>query len=122
MSDLLLLIVLAIFGFLLEKLLNKLLGVEKRKISETPGKKVDQWGKGIIAVIFLCCFLFVVQNKMTLNLKWYWIVYFTINFGFQSFLEWKYLKNSNQYIVTLIFLMLVVILFFNIEYLLGLLN
>jgi hypothetical protein len=35
-------IVLIIFVLLLEKVLSRLLGVEKKKVSETPGKKVDR--------------------------------------------------------------------------------
>ena len=46
--------VLFILGVLLEKGINKLLGVEKKKVSETSGKKVDRWGRGIILILFLC--------------------------------------------------------------------
>lgn len=38
--------------FGLEVGINKLLGVEKKRISETPGRKIDAWGRGIILVIF----------------------------------------------------------------------
>ena len=38
-------IILIVFVLLLEKILNRLLGVEKKRISETPGKNVDRWGK-----------------------------------------------------------------------------
>ncbi len=107
-------IVFAIFFFLLEKIINKLLGVEKKKVSETSGKKVDRWGRGIILVIFLCTIPFFTLN--TDGMKWYWIFYFIVLFGFQSILEWKYLKNSKQHVTTLIFLMLGVIIMYNIEY------
>jgi len=112
---LILIIVLAIFFFLLEKIINKLLGVEKKKISETSGKKVDQWGRGII-LVFLCTLPFYTFYAMedTTFIKWYWILYLIVLLGFQSILEWKYLKNSKQYVATLIFLILGVIFMYNI--------
>ncbi|WP_416116802.1 DUF4181 domain-containing protein [Peribacillus butanolivorans] len=112
MRFLVLIIVLIILGFLLEKIINKLLGVENKKISETSGKKVDRWGRGIILVIFLCTLPFVI-TKDTNVMKWYWILHLILLLGFQSILEWKYLKNSKQYVTTLIFLMLSVVIMYN---------
>nr|WP_255731589.1 DUF4181 domain-containing protein [Solibacillus sp. MA9] len=118
---LILIIVLTIFLFLLEKILNKLLGVEKKKISESSGKKVDKWGRVIILVIFLCTFPFFVVQETNVMI-WYWMIYLTALLGFQSILEWKYLKNSKQYVTTLIFLILGVIFLYNIKYILQLLG
>jgi hypothetical protein len=114
-----LIIVLVILVFLLEKIINKLLAVKKKKISETSGKNVDRWGRGVILVIFLCTLPFVI-TKGTNVMKWYWILYLLLLLGFQSILEWKYLKNSKQYITTLIFLMLSVSIMYNIGYFLQL--
>ncbi|TWD87891.1 uncharacterized protein DUF4181 [Neobacillus bataviensis] len=95
MEFLVFIIVLIILQFLLEKIINKLLGVEKKKISETPGKNVYRWGRGIILVFFLCTLPFVI-TKDTSVMKWYWIFYLILLLGFQSILGWKYLKNSKQ--------------------------
>ena len=57
----------------LEKILNRLLGVEKKKISETPGKNVDRWGRGIILIFFLSTLPFFIMGYVPL-IKWYWIV------------------------------------------------
>lgn len=100
---------------MLEKIINRLLGVEKKKISGSSGKKVDQWGRGIISVIFLCTLPYFI-TKDNYALKWYWILFFTTSMGFQTILEWKYLKNSRQYITTLIFLIVILIIMFNIDY------
>lgn len=121
MEFLVLIIVLLILGFLLEKIINKLLGVEEKKISQTSGKNVDRWGRGIILVIFLCTLPFII-TKDTNVMKWYWILHLILLLGFQSILEWKYLKNSKQYVTTLILLMLSVIIMYNIEYFLQLLG
>lgn len=48
------LIIFAIFMFLISKITNKLLDVKQRQISETPGKNIERWGRGIILVILLC--------------------------------------------------------------------
>ena len=119
--EFLLFIILIILILFLEKIINKLVGVEKKKISETSGKNVDRWGRGIILVIFLCTLPFVI-TKDTNVIKWYWILYFVLILGFQSILEWKYFKNSKQYVTTLIFLMLGIIFFYNIEYFIQLLG
>ena len=55
-------------------------------------------------------------------IKWYWIVYVIILFGFQSILEWKYLKSSKQYITTLVFLILTITFLYNLEYFISLLD
>jgi len=114
-----LIIALIIWAFLLEKIINKLLGVEKKKISETSGEKIDRWGRGIIFVIYLCTLPFVI-TKDTSVMKWYWMLYFILLLGFQSIMEWKYLKDSKQHVTTLIFLMLSIIIMYNIEYFLQL--
>ena len=115
------LVIFVIFWFLLEKIINKLLGVEKKKVSETIGKNVDRWGRGIILVIFLGTLPFVITEGINV-MMWYWILYFILLLGFQSIMEWKYLNKSKQYVTTLIYLMLSVIIMYNIECFLQLLG
>ena len=115
MRSWILIIVLIISIFIFEKAINKLLGVEKKKISETSGRNIDRRGRGIILVVFLCTLPFVITED-TSFMKWYWILYFIVLLGFQSILEWKYLKNSKQHVTTLIFLLFIVIIMYNIEY------
>ena len=109
------LIVIAIFMFLISKITNKLLGVKERQISETPGKNIERWGRGIIFVILLCTTPFV-NNHDSNEVRWYLGLYPVLFFGFQSILEWKYIKNSKQYLTTIIFLMFFLIIIFNVEY------
>lgn len=95
----------------LEVGINKLLGVEKKRISETPGRKIDAWGRGIILVIFLTTLFF--SNKQNIDLfemKWFWLGYFILLYGFQVFVEWKYIKNSKQYLASFIMLISSVVL------------
>lgn len=97
----------------INKFLTKWLGVEKKEsISETPGKNLDRWGRGIILSIFLCALPMVSEYENIL--KWYWIFFFNVLFGFQSFLEWKYLKPSKQYVITLTYLVFTLVIMYGI--------
>lgn len=107
-------IILSILIFLLDKISNKLLGVEKKKISETQGKKADFWGRGVILVIMLCTLPFTMND---LNfVKWYFGLYAVLLLGFQAILEWKYIKNSKQYVTTIILLMFTLFIIYNLDY------
>jgi hypothetical protein len=96
------LVILFLVVFLIEKMTEKFLGVKRKKISETPGKSVDRWGRTIILIIFLVGYFFALTKESFDILKWHWVLFFTALTGFQVILEWKYLKESKQYISTLI--------------------
>lgn len=105
----------------LDMLLNKLFKVDKKKISETSGKKIDQWGRGIILLVFLGGLTFVIYSEVDWNVtRWYFISLVIAQNGLQFILEWKYLKNTNQYLVTLIHLLLGTILIYNMQNLIEL--
>ena len=61
-GSLIFIIVLIIIGFFLEKGVNKLLGVEKKRISETSARSIDRWGRGIILVVSLSTLPFVMTT------------------------------------------------------------
>ncbi|MBY0121564.1 DUF4181 domain-containing protein [Bacillus sp. S/N-304-OC-R1] len=104
--------------FIIERVMNKLLGVKKKKISETTGKNIDIWRRGIILVIFLCSYPFAIN--IHLNIKLLFIPYAILLIGSEAFMEWKYIKNSKQFITTLTLLIFVIIFIFNIEFLYNL--
>ena len=109
--------------WLTDKLINRLLGIKKKgQIADTPGKYIDRWGRGIILVTFLISLLFLVSKDANASVfKWFWTLYLVVIMGFQTLLEWKYLKDSKQYISTLIYLMLFLVFLYNIENLFKLL-
>ncbi|MDM5219672.1 DUF4181 domain-containing protein [Peribacillus sp. NJ11] len=110
-------IILIIFSLFIDKFLRKWLGVEKKKISETSGKNIDRWGRGIILFIFLCILPFAVEDRNVI--KWYWICFLIVSMGFQLFMEWKYLKNSKEYVITVItltYLLLALGIMYNVDY------
>ena len=98
-----LIVLLALFLFSIliyaaEKGLNRLLGVKKINISDTPGKKVDRWGRNTIFICLLCSLPFL--NDQILH--FWFLLYISLSMGFQIILERIYLKGSKQYISTLI--------------------
>ena len=94
-------VILFLVIFVIEKMTEKFLGIKTKKISETPGKSVDRWGRTIIVVIFLCSLPIVTQySEIVINISW--ILFIASLMTFQVILEWRYLKESKQYISTLI--------------------
>jgi hypothetical protein len=115
MKFLVIIAVLFLLFFVLEKLINKFLGVEKKKISDTPGKKIDQWGRGITLFIFLFALWIVIDSDSLLVKKLFWMSYLIVLGGFQAVLEYIYLKNSKQYITSVIMVIVTLIFIFNME-------
>lgn len=99
---------------------KRLRGDVKVKISETPGRKIDFWGRVIISVSTIIMLIFVFSLEGIEPIKWFFAVYFLLLYGFQAFMEWKYLKDSKEYIATLAALAVALIFVFNIEAILNL--
>ncbi|WP_078593015.1 DUF4181 domain-containing protein [Evansella clarkii] len=99
---------------------KRLQGEEEVKISETPGRKIDFWGRVIISVSTIIMLIFVFSLEGIEPIKWFFAVYFLLLYGFQAFMEWKYLKDSKEYIATLAALAVGLIFVFNIEAILNL--
>lgn len=89
-----------LFG--LEFVLKKWLKIEKVKLSETEGKNINRWGRGIILVVALCFLPFVINGSFW-QMLWFWVIYFSVLSLFEAFLQWKYARDSKEYILTLIF-------------------
>lgn len=97
---------LAVFISIAYLILSKLfVGKNKRKVSETTGKNIQLWGLVIIGLVSIYCIfaLDILDNNV---MKWFWLSFIIIALGFQSFLEWKFLKEIKQYVVSLFVLML----------------
>ncbi|WP_410862959.1 DUF4181 domain-containing protein [Peribacillus sp. SIMBA_075] len=107
-------IIIIIITLFINKFLTKWLGVEKKeKISETSGKNIDRWGRGLILLTFLCTLPYAIEEDK--NVMWY-MCFFIVSFGFQSFMEWKYLKTSKQYVITLTYLLIALVIMYNVDY------
>ena len=93
------LIILFLVVFLVEKMTDKFWGVKRKSISEPTGKRIERWGRAIIVFIFVAT---SITKGSSAILEWHFILFFIALMGFQVILEWKYLKESKQYISTLI--------------------
>ncbi|MGZ9583706.1 DUF4181 domain-containing protein [Paenibacillus marinisediminis] len=84
-----------------------IVGTEKEEIAEE-GKDISLWGKVILAVISLITFIVIiaVDSAEGKAIKWFWMILIIAANGFQSFIDWKYLKGSKQYMVSLIVLLI----------------
>ena len=112
MSGLVVILALFLLFYLVDKGIEKSLGVERKKLSETTGKRADFWGRTIIVLIFVGLFPVILSVVPESFLVFYSFLLLTVLFIFQAFLEWKYMRETKQYIATLIssLILLVVLL------------
>ena len=101
-----LVLVVSIANAILSKLI---LGNIRRKVSETEGKYIQRWGLVVIAIIGFSSIFFVFDILDTNVMKWFWLFFLILTVGFHSFIEWKFLRESKEYMVSLIVLMIGVI-------------
>nr|WP_239534224.1 DUF4181 domain-containing protein [Thalassobacillus pellis] len=101
--------------FLTEKFTNKILRVQKVKISETAGKNLDRWGRGIILLVFLSLLWFVIDFNSDTIIKYYLMSYLAIILGFQAIMEFIFIKGSKQYISTMILLIMSLFIIYNVD-------
>ncbi|REE78548.1 uncharacterized protein DUF4181 [Paenibacillus taihuensis] len=88
---------------ILELIVKKYLLVkEPNKISDTNGKSVNRWVKGLLAIISFIVFFFVLDTTNINALKWFWLALFIVSMGQHTFMEWRYLKGSKEYIISLL--------------------
>ncbi|WP_182201692.1 DUF4181 domain-containing protein [Paraliobacillus salinarum] len=80
-------------------------GKNKRKVSETAGKSIQLWGLITIGLIGISL-IFVLDIQNNNVMRWFWLIFIIIVLSFQSFLEWKFTKETNRYIVSLSVLIL----------------
>lgn len=107
---------LLILIWVVEKISNKLLRVEKKKFSETSGKSVDRWAKAIILIIILITLWYGTGNESDTLRTFYCMICLALIFGFQAIMEFIFLEGSRQYITTTILLTIVLVILYNINH------
>lgn len=105
------LIILFLVVLFIEKMIDKFLGVKRNKLSETSGKSVDRWGRTLIIILFLAAYFFALTVESYAIYEWYVVLLFTTLMAFQVILEWKYLRESKQFISTLISSTIIICIF-----------
>ncbi len=115
MEFLVFLIVLITLMFMTEKITNKILRVEKVRISDTSGKNLDRWGRGIILSVFLSALWFGIDINSDALIKYFFMSYLAITLGFQAIMEFIFIKDSKQYISTMMLLIMSLIIVYNVD-------
>jgi hypothetical protein len=110
-------ILLAILFFGSDLLLRKWLNIKRVKLSETSAKGIDRWGRGVILIVAICFIPFTVGTLDPNKILWFWIVYLSVLTAFQAYLQWKYIRKSKEYILTLAFLPIGIAALLTISYL-----
>lgn len=97
-----LLLIIAFSGFFLR---IWIVGPDKEKLSDD-GNELNIKGKLILGLIGLitAIVIMIADGVQGMGMKWFWIVFIIISLGFQSFIDWKFLKHTKQHIVSLILL------------------
>jgi hypothetical protein len=90
-----------IFNIIVEKVAKKILRIEKKMDVGQSAKKVDRWGKTLLLIPLLITLIYMHYNNILGNL-WFGILFIVVIFGYQSIIEWKFLKNSKQYLLTIV--------------------
>ncbi|KTD87374.1 DUF4181 domain-containing protein [Paenibacillus etheri] len=82
-----------------------IVGPDKEKLSDD-GNELNIKGKLILGLVGLitAIVIMIADGVQGIVMKWFWIVLIIIALGFQSFIDWKFLKHTKQHIVSLIVL------------------
>lgn len=91
--------------FVVDRFLTQILRIKKRRVSETAGKKIEQWGNGIIVLVYLVTLWLVPDQSDGLRII-HLLGSLALLLGFKASLEFIYLKVSRQYILTAILLLI----------------
>lgn len=84
-----------------------MIGNDHEELSDE-GKQVNRWAKIILVSIAVISIFFIIKLEIfdSHAMKWFWMIALLTAVGSQSFIEWKYLKGSKQYLISLIVLLL----------------
>lgn len=98
-------LILMIVQFVLRK---KIINPEADRMSETNGKYVAMWGN--ITLIAISILIYITLDFTNLEMrKLFWLSSLVVLLFFNAFLEWKFIRESKEHIVTVITLILAVV-------------
>ncbi|URN95661.1 MAG: DUF4181 domain-containing protein [Candidatus Pristimantibacillus lignocellulolyticus] len=86
---------------------KEIVDTDREELTEA-GKKVNMWGKIILVTIgfITVIILFSLDELYGDVMKRFIIIFIIMALGFQTFIDWKFLKGTREYIVSLIVLIL----------------
>ncbi|MFD1861518.1 DUF4181 domain-containing protein [Planococcus chinensis] len=101
MEFIIVLILLLLWFFVAERVVRKILKVEKGSLEGTPGAKINAWSQGITIFLSLLIIPFAAEDWWE-GMMFFWLVYLT-SFSFvEAFLQWKYIPETREHLATLV--------------------
>lgn len=77
-------------------------GRERIRVKETTGKVITQLGRTILAVISMVIFIFYITKSTSSDtVELFWLSVLSVGLSFHAYTEWRFLKESKEYIITL---------------------
>ena len=97
------LIVAYLLSFFGEKILRRVINVEKRKsFIYQPVNKSQKKGERVLLVLFfISLFIQIVYSSPSFETSTVLIIFLIVLNLYRAFMEWKYQKESKEYIITL---------------------
>lgn len=98
-----LIVIISVSFFLLEKLLRKKLHIpNKNRFIYKPVNAIHKWGEIIITIIYLIASFVLIATMNYINLGYFMFVFFIVLHMFRTFMEWKFDKESKEYVISFI--------------------
>ena len=114
-----LMLTIAVTLVFIDVVVRKLLGIKRAKLTDPKGKKIDMLGRIICAILIFIMYPAVIETGV-LQLKHLFVIFFTLLFWLQAIIQYIYINESKEYIITLLINVVFVAFLFNIDSLLKL--
>ena len=114
-----LMLTIAVALVLIDVVVRKLLGIKRAKLTNPKGKRIEMLGR--IACVFLIFITYpAFIDTGILEIKHLFIIFFTVLFCLQAVVQYIYIKESKEYIITMLMNVVFVVFLFNIDLLVNL--
>ncbi len=114
-----LMLTIAVALVIVDVAVRKLLGIKRAKLTDPKGKKIDLLGRIICVILAFIMYPAFIETEV-LEMNYLFIILFTVLFCFQAVVQYIYIKESKEFIITLIMNVVFVVFLFNINFLLNL--
>ncbi|WLR51720.1 DUF4181 domain-containing protein [Bacillus tianshenii] len=95
-----------LYIMLIDYLCSKwLIGDKKVQLTETKGELIFRWGVGILVAFGASTAVLIATVPNFINFRTFvWIAasYLIVSYSFRAWLEWRYVKKTKQYVVSLV--------------------
>lgn len=98
LAILIILIVILFFGS--EMLIRKLFNIKRVKLADAGARKTSRWGRTLLLIVFLCMIPFAASGDNARNVVYLLFFYNSAMMLLEGYLQWKYIKESKEHIVT----------------------